>query len=100
MKTIEIIFGLLFILLGGSVAIGAFVLAARRIIAYLKGDESTLNRLLPYSECEELALKYYGVDSKLFSQYWSEVKKQKGISAVPYDALELAEWEYDIINNK
>lgn len=82
------------------ISVSALVLSVRRIIAQLKGDEAHINQLRSYGECEILAAKYYDVDSQLFAKYWEEVKKQKGISAVPYDALELAEWEYNVINNK
>ena len=81
------------------ISVSALVLSVRRIIAQLKGDEAQINRLRSYGECEILAAKYYGVDSQLFAKYWQAVKKQKGISAVPYDALELAEWEFNVINN-
>ena len=53
---------------------------------------------MSYSYCEHIAEKKYGCSKELFSKYWDAVKSEK--NAVPYDALELAEWEWDVINNK
>lgn len=97
MKTFFVIlFALAIAVLMGS----EFIRATRLAIAYFKGDQDTINHLMSYDECALKAYKYYGVDKDLFAKYWKEVKAMKGISAVPYDALELAEWEWNAVNNK
>lgn len=83
-----------------AVLAGELVRMTRIIIAYIKGDDNTINRLTHnYEECEKLALRYYECDSETFSKYW-KVVLEKDKDALPWDALELCAWEYEIMRDK
>ncbi len=95
----DVVFYIVLIVIVIAVIWTELVRSTRVIIAYLRHDDRTVNRLtMSYSYCEHIAEKKYGCSKELFSKYWDAVKSEK--NAVPYDALELAEWEWDVINNK
>lgn len=84
----------------GAIFASELIRAARVVIAYIKGDEYTVNCLThSYEECESLAESRYGCSKELFAQYYKEVREFKS-DAYPYDALDFCAWEYDILNNK
>lgn len=72
----------------------------RVVIAYIKGDKNTINRLTyTYEECERIAYEKYECSKELFLQYYKEVRSINP-NAYPWDALDFCSWEYDILNNK
>jgi hypothetical protein len=84
----------------GAIFASELIRATRVVIAYIKGDEVTVNRLThTYSDCELIAFKKYDCSKELFAQYWKEVRDYNP-DALPWDALDFCAWEYDILNNK
>ena len=75
--------------------INELIRAIRVLIAYIKNDEETINRLTySYEECEQIALSDYGCSKELFAQYYKEVR-QMNPNALPYDALDFCAWEHN-----
>ena len=84
----------------GTIFASELIRVTRVVIAYIKGDENTVNRLThTYADCELIALKKYGCSKELFAQYWKEVRDYNP-DALPWDALDFCAWEYNILNNK
>jgi hypothetical protein len=78
---------------------GELVRVARLIVARIKCDEDTINRLThTYDECENIAFNTYWCSKELFAQYYKEVLENNP-KATPWDALEFCALEYDILNN-
>ena len=71
------------------------VRAIRIVIAEIKGDEETVERLSMCYELAEFEARKLGVSSELFAKYWEEAQALRE-DALPYDALKLAEYEHDI----
>lgn len=84
----------------GAIFASELIRATRVVVALIKGDKVTVDRLtMSYKDCESAAGKYYGYTPEIFANIYNRIKQQNP-DALPYDALDFCAWEWDVVNNK